>query len=554
MGCTAADRFEAGQSTRNSYLDRARTAASLTVPYLLPDSNDPGAGRSDTHTLPWNGIGARGILNLMSKLSLALLPATELFFRLTLDEAQVQKGGGLAPEEREAIEQALVVLEQQLLRSIEASGDRLVLQEALLHLLVVGNVLFYAGDDGSRLYHLNRYVCNRGPMGQPIDAVTCEELPYNQLSERVRALVDEDSAYGMGEGGEGGEGGSDEDGEKTARIYTWIKWNGKRVNWHQEVKGKKIPGSEGKSPADLCPWMPLRMSRVDGQAYSPGYVETACISDLNTAESLSQAVVECAQIMAIVRFLVKSGGTTNAKTLAEGANGDFVPGDINDVQALQVQKSAELQAVMAALGQVEARLQQSMLLANPRASERTTAEEIRLMAMELDAGLGSIHAILTDEWQRPYVRRRLHIETKRGGMPLLGNDIVQPVITTGLNALGRGTEVEKIARFLQIISPVPGAVEAINLDSLLQQLANGLGVKSNGLIKSAEQKAAEQRQAQAMAMAQQAMTSPMADPQKLAQAQAIQAQLQQGQQGQLPPDAMAEGMPAEPTELTPEYA
>jgi hypothetical protein len=539
---TAAERFEAGLADRNTYLDRARTAASLTVPYLLPDSNDPGAGRTDTHVLPWNGIGAKGVLNLMSKLSLALLPATELFFRLTLDEAQVQQGGGLAPEDREAIEQALVVLEQQLLRGIEASGDRLVLQEALLHLLVVGNVLFYCGEDGSRLFHLNRYVCFRGPMGHPVDAVTCEELPYNQLSKAVLDLVSEDSEYS-----------SDEDGhdeQKTCRIYTWIKWGLKQVTWHQEVKGRLIPGSKGRSPADLCPWMPLRMSRVDGQAYSPGYVETACISDLNTAESLSQAVVECAQIMAIVRFLVRPGGTTNAKTLAEAANGDFCPGDANDVQALQVQKAAELQAVMAALQQVEQRLQQSMLLANPRASERTTAEEIRLMAMELDAGLGSIHAILTDEWQRPYVRRRLHIETKRGGMPLLGKDIVQPVITTGLNALGRGTEVEKISRFLQIVGPVPGAIEAINLDSLLQQLANGLGVKTQGLIKSAQQKAAEQQQAQAMAMAQQAMTSPMADPQKLAQAQAIQAQLQQGQ---LPPAAgPAEGMPAESAELPPE--
>lgn len=527
MYLTAAAKFQAGESDRNSILERGRTSASLTIPYLLPDSNDPGSGRTDTHTLPWNGIGARGVLNLVSRLSQTLLPSTELFFRLTLDEAQVQADGGLSPEERQGMEQALVVLEQQILRGIEASSDRLVLQEALMHLLVVGNVLAYLGEDGSRLYHLNRYACFRDPMGNPLDVVCCEELAYSQLSEKLLKLLEE---------GEGDRDGDDD--SKTVRIYTWIKWRKKRVTWHQEIKDTVIPGSEGRSTADNCPWLPLRMSRVDGQNLSPGYVESACISDLNTAESLSQSVVECASILAIVRFLVKPGGTTNPKVLADAANGDFCPGDVADVQALQVQKSAELQTAMGALSQVEARLQQSFLLANPRASERTTAEEIRLMAMELEAGLGSLYSILADEWQRPYVKRRLYLETKKGGKGMealvVGKKLIQPVITTGLNALGRGAEVEKMLRFLAAIAPIPGAMAEVNLGPLLQDIANGMGIRTLGLLKSEKQKAKEQQQAQAMALAQQAMASPMADPQKQAQAQAIQQQMEQGQ---APPDA-----------------
>lgn len=535
----AHDRFEAGQSTRDIYLDRARTAASLTLPYLLPESNDPGSHASDSHTLPWEGIGARGVLNLASRLLLALLPPTELFFRLTLDEAQVQAAGGIPPEQRIELEQALVVLEQRILRGIEASGDRVVVHEMLLHLLVVGNVLAYLGEDGSRLFHLNRYVVYRDPMGKPLDVVTCEEIAYVHLSEKVKALLQK-----HGEGPK--EEGNPED--STFRVYTWIKWRGKRVNWHQEIKGIQIPGSEGRSTAENCPWLPLRMTRQDGHPYSPGYVEMACLADLNTAESLSQSVVECASILAIVRFLVKPGGTTNAKVLAEAANGDFVPGDINDVEALQTQKSQELQTAMGALQQVEARLAQSFLLANPRDSERTTAREIQLMAMELEQGMGSLYSILGDEWQRPYVKRRLYIETKRGGLPELATgDLVQPVITTGLNAVGRGAETEKLNRFLAMIAQIPDALGVVNLPELVKRMANGEGINTLGLIKTPKQLADEQQQAQLMAMAQQAMTSPMADPQKQAQAQAIQQQMEQAP----PAGPPAEGAPAEEPTATP---
>lgn len=530
---TAAQRFEAGQISRNNYLDRARTAGALTLPYLLPRSNDPGALGSDSHTLPWEGIGARGVLNLASRFLLALLPPTELFFRLTLNEAQVQKNGGITPEARLEVEQALVNLERQILRSIEASGDRLVLHEALLHLLVVGNVLAYLGEDGSRLFHLNRYVLWRDPMGHPMEAVTCEEVAWSSLSPKVIKLLEDESDE---------HGGEDEDDlDKTVRIYTRILWEGTRCRWWQEVCDHRIPGSEGRAPVDNCPWLPLRMTRQDGHPYSPGYVEMACLADLNTAEALSQSVVECASILAIVRFLVKPGGTTNAKVLAAAANGDFVPGDVNDVQALQTQKTQEMQAAMSALQMVEARLAQSFLLANPRDSERTTAQEIQLMAMELERGQGALYSILAEEFQRPYVKRRLAIETKRGGLPQLGKDLVQPVLTTGLNAVGRGMETQRLQNFLAAIAPLgEGAFGVVNMTQLVRMIANGEGISTLGLLKTDKQLAQERQQAMAIQAAQTAATSPMADPLKQAQADAINQQVdQQAQQAGAPPEQPA---------------
>ena len=82
---TAEQRYRAGESDRNYHLERARTSARLTIPYIVPASNDPGANNKDTYPVPWNGIGARGCLNLASRMLLALLPPTQQFFRFSLD-------------------------------------------------------------------------------------------------------------------------------------------------------------------------------------------------------------------------------------------------------------------------------------------------------------------------------------------------------------------------------------------------------------------------------------------------------------------------------------
>ena len=67
---TAEQRYRQLEQTRQSYLDRARDCAELTIPSLIPP--DVHNETSDLYT-PFQGIGARGVNNLASKLSLALL-------------------------------------------------------------------------------------------------------------------------------------------------------------------------------------------------------------------------------------------------------------------------------------------------------------------------------------------------------------------------------------------------------------------------------------------------------------------------------------------------
>jgi hypothetical protein len=527
MSC--AKRYRALESDRNYYLERARSSARLTLPYLIPLSDEPYAHESQTFPLPWNGIGARGVHNLASRLLLALLPPTETFFRFTIDEIEMLKSerqmaaAGASPDaigkQRSEFDLDLARLERAVLRSIETSNDRVAVHEMLLHLVIAGNALMWVSDKGLKCFHLNRYVCRRDMMGNPLEAIVCEQLSVESLDDDARQLLDD-------EDGEV-EGILDDDSapeyERVVRIYTHIEWEGKKVKWYQELKDKEIPGTRGTASLSESPWLPLRMYRIDGQGYSPGYVEAACIADLQTAEALSQAIAEGSLVSAQVKHLVKPSGIANPKKLAEAPNGAYLPGNPDDVFTIQVNKAADLNVAAQGLARIEARLAQAFMLADVRDSERTTAEEVRLQALQIENSLGSIYAILTTEFQQPYVARKLEILTRKGKLPKLPESLVKPVVSVGLAAVGRGNDLEKTARFMQILQGAlgpEGIATYVMPAELIRRLAGAMGMDIIGLVKTDEQLAAEQQQQQQMAMAQQALQAGMGDPQKLANAAA----------------------------------
>ena len=375
-------------------------------------------------------------------------------------------------------------------------------------------------------------------MGNPVEAVICEELAISVLPANVQEMLaeDDDKLAGILEDNSPIPQSPKE--QETVKIYTYISWTDKQCKWHQEVKGRMIPGSEGKAPKHLSPWLPLRMGVVDGQPYGVSYVESAALADLQTVEALCQAIAEGSLASSKVLFLVKPSGVTKAADLARAPNGAFVTGDPQDVLALQVQKSTDLAVAMQGKQQIEARLSQAFMLADVRDSERTTAEEVRLQAMQIEQSLGSVYALLTQEFQVPYISKKLDILTREGKVPPMDETLVKPVMTVGLAAVGRGNDLEQLVRFVttlgQTMGP-EGLATYVKPSELITRLAYSMGIDVLGLVKSQEELDAERQQAEQLAMAQQMMASPAADPQKLANAAATSQQMQQSEQP-LPPE------------------
>jgi hypothetical protein len=367
-------------------------------------------------------------------------------------------------------------------------------------------------------------------MGNPLEVITCEELAIETLPQKVQDMVrnpEEDDDITSGLIDDIAQPVPRRDSGDTVRIYTYVKWErngqGKKgtVKWHQEVNNKLIPGSEGRAPEDVCPWLPLRMTRSDGAMYGISYVEAAALADLQTVEALCQAIAEGSLASSKILFLVKPSGITKAANLASAPNGAFVTGDPNDVMALQVQKSTDLQVAMQGKSQIEARLSQAFMLADVRDSERTTAEEVRLQALQIENSLGSIYSILQTEFQVPYVSRKLDILQREKKVPKLPKELVKPVMTVGLAAVGRGNDLEQLVRFTttlgQTMGP-EGLQTYLKPSELIKRLAYSMGIDTVGLIKTDEELAQEQQAAQQQQQQAMLMQSKLSDPKNMADA------------------------------------
>ena len=470
---------------RESYLQRARECADLTIPGLIKDQ---GSSYSTEYPTPFQSVGARGVNHLASKLLLTLLPPNSPFFRLTIDDFDLEQLVG--PEQRGPVEEGLAKIERATLQLIETEAFRVPVFEALKHLIVTGNVLLYIPDSGQmRVFHLDRYVVKRDPMGNVLYMITKESLNAKTLTEEARKTL------GLPEPSEL----TPETPHKPYDLYTYICDKGKHWHVHQEVENTPIPDSYGKYPKDKNPFIPLRFSRVDGESYGRGLVEEY-IGDLRSLEALTQAIVEGSAAAAKVLFLVRPNGTTRINTLAKSPSGAIVQGDANDVSTLQLQKSQDFRIALDTITQIRDRLSFAFLLNSSvqRNAERVTAEEVRFMAQELESALGGVYSVLSQEFQLPMINILMDKMTKQKKMPKFPKGVVNPQVITGIEALGRGQDLNKLSQFLQYLQPLgPEAIMSnLNLDDYIDRLGASLGIDTSGLVKSAEQKQMEAQQAQ----------------------------------------------------------
>ena len=337
---TAKSRYDNLSSDRSQFLTEAEDATKLTLPYLIRGHEDYSKGMKQLKT-PWQSVGAKGVVALASKLSLSLVPPQTSFFKLQLDESQL--GENFGPEIKSELDLSFAKIERTILDAIAASDDRVVIHQALQHLVVGGNALIFMGKAGLKLFPLNRYVIERDGNGEVIEIVTKERINkdlvpnYEPPKNEYQDVVD------------------GEEDENEVDVYTHVRRDNNRFMWHQEVNNKRLKGSESKAPVDATPWLPLRFNTVDGEAYGRGRVGQF-IGDLKSLEALSQAIVEGSAAAAKVVFTVSPSSTTKPQTLAQAGNGAIVQGRPDDIGVIQVGKTADFATALQHMQTLEKRL------------------------------------------------------------------------------------------------------------------------------------------------------------------------------------------------------
>lgn len=301
-------------------------------------------------------------------------------------------------------------------------------------------------------------------------------------------------------------GNTSED-KKNLDLYTYVKLTNDKYSVYQEVQGNVVPGTEGSYPKDRTPWLALRFTKIDGEDYGRSFIDEY-YGDLHSLERLSKAIVEGSAAAAKVLFLVNPNGTTRAKTLQDAPNGAIRQGSMNDISVLQLGKFADFRVALDTMRDIQERLSYAFLLnsAVQRKGERVTAEEIRYMASELEDALGGVYSIMSLELQLPVVQRIMHNMEQEGKIPNLPKELVRPAIVTGLEALGRGHDLQKLDLFLAGMQQTLGPEilqQFVNLGDYISRRATALGIDTSGLIKTEEQIQQEMMLAQQQQMLQQ---------------------------------------------------
>tara|TARA_B100001778_G_scaffold170113_1_gene139816 strand:- start:1507 stop:3057 length:1551 start_codon:yes stop_codon:yes gene_type:complete len=505
---TAKSRYDNLSSDRSQFLSEAEDATKLTLPYLIRGHEEDAKGMKQLIT-PWQSVGAKGVVALASKLSLSLVPPQTSFFKLQLDESQL--GQDFGPEVKSELDLSFAKIERTILDAIAASDDRVVIHQALQHLVVGGNALIFMSKQGLKLYPLNRYVIERDGNGNVIEIITKERIN----KELIEKYTEPKGAISVVD--------SEDPEDEEVDVYTHVKRDNNRFVWHQEVRGKVLPDSKSKAPVDATPWLPLRFNTVDGEAYGRGRVGQF-IGDLKSLEALSQAIVEGSAAAAKVVFTVSPSSTTKPSTLAAAGNGAIVQGRPDDIGVIQVGKTADFATALQHMQTLEKRLNEAFLILSVRQSERTTAEEVRMTQMELEQQLGGLFGLLTVEFLVPYLNRKLSVFQKTGEIPRIPKGMVKPIIVAGINSLGRGQDVQALGAFLQTIAQTmgPEAITTyINPEEVVKRLAAAQGIDVLNLVKSMQEiqeeqqeVAAQQQQLEETKQTANLLKAPLMDPTK----------------------------------------
>lgn len=503
------------ENTKKPYLDRAKDNAKLTLPVLFPDENASGTTAFET---PFQSLGADGVSNLSSKFMLTLFPVGFPPFRLQMDDFTLEELTK-DPALRGQIEQQLASYERAVLTNMEATNFRAKLDELFRHLIVTGNGCLFINEEGQcTFFNLYQFATKRSPDGTLIDLIIKQKLHPEAIEDetlraKLKTFTDPTRPY--------------------VELYTRSYLENGVWNVYQQCQDENV-GTPGKFKPDDFPFIAPLLIHNSGEDYGRSYVEEHK-GDLLSYEKLSKCFLEFAAQASRFISLVDPTGTVKPKQLAAAQSGDYIPGRKDEVIPLETGKAQDFGVIMAQFPIIEKRLSKAFLLLDGavRDSERTTATEIQATIQSLQEARAGIFSSLSQSLQLQVIRRYIALLTKKKLLPVLPKETVKPRITTGIDAIGRGQDYNKLAAFMQTVAGIPPQPPAeVTIGEYLLRIATALGIDPNGLIKSQEELQAMQQEAQNAQMMQSIAPQIAGNVSRGMMDQATQQQQQQAQQPQ----------------------
>lgn len=409
---------------------------SLPTIYADPDlrSGDRISVRRD-----FQSTGAVLTNHLASKLAGLLFPATQSFFRIDASTGKEAVAQAMAVSASD-VKSSLSELENTAYRRIFLRSSYHQLTHAMKLLIVTGNALLYrdSATGNVHTYSMRQYSLLRDGTGKVLDIIIKERTTIGNLPASLASSF------------------SGRKVTDSVCLYTRVRREQRLTTdvfvVTQEVEGYQLDNRE-EFPEAICPYIPVVWNLVTGENYGRGLVEDYA-GDFAKLSSLSEALTLYEVEACRVLHMAAPGSGADVDTMAQAESGEWVVGKPGDVQAYESGDYNKIIALSSELQQIEQRLAPAfMYAANQRDAERVTAEEIRQNAQEAEAALGGVYSSIADSLHIPLAHILCWEVNPTFINELLGGGLTLNVMT-GVAALGRTADVDKLVNAAQVLSVV----------------------------------------------------------------------------------------------------
>lgn len=459
---------------RNGFLDRAKGFARLTLPYLL---NEPGHNESSQNG--WQGVGAQATNHLANKLAQVLFPAQRSFFRIDLTaegENELAKQGF----EKTQMASLFATIEKSAMKGLESRQFRPAVVEMFKHLIVAGNCMLFRPTEGAiQSVPMSQYVVSRDTNGDLLDIILLQQKSLRTFDAATRAIIQAAMKGKM----------KKEDDE--VKLYTHACYDGDGF-WKVRQSAEDIPvGKESRVKTEKLPFIVMTWKRSYGEDWGRPLAEDYS-GDLFVIQFLSEAVARGSALMADVKYLIRPGSQTDVNHFVNSGTGEVITGVEEDIHIVSLGKYADFTPISAVLEVYTRRIGVVFMMESMvrRDAERVTAVEIQRDALEVEQSMGGAYSLFATTAQRP-----LALWAMQEVKSTFTSNLIDPVIITGIEALGRMAELDKLAQFAQYVGlplnwPEP-AQQAINWTKYMDWIRGQISAELP-FLKSEEEMQAEQ--------------------------------------------------------------
>ena len=475
---TIADKFRTLDSLRWNKLERARYCASLTVPSLMPPE-----GWTEQYQLPqpFSSVSARGVTSMASRMLSALLPLNDMpFFKFEL-------GSGQEPDFE--VDTYLDRLSYQVYNKLSSGNLRETIYQALQHLIVVGDAMLIMEDDMNfRLIRLDRYVCRRNVYGEVDEVIFIEYESLPDIDDPLAQLTYMDNP---------------ENKAGYKEVFCQIVRDGTKFKVTKEDKdGNPV---EGSGEYSVPPYVLLRFAGVAGENYGRSHCEDL-IGDIKSLEGFTEGLINGIAAGSLFWMGVEPNGFTEVDDIAGSPSGAFVSSRPNEVFTISpaATMSPQIQATQQGVEILRREIGRAFLMdsASIPQGERVTATAVRMVGQELENVLGGAFSAIARDLMVPIVSRAVFVMTTESEIDERIKDlftdeegVLQVAILTGLQALSRDTDLQKLMQMGEMVRNLPEqAAMMFRWDEYGKALITSLGFDLNSWVKSQEDVMQEQMQ------------------------------------------------------------